>query len=305
MNKDDKDILFNILNENITEESIHNIRKNGETISRHDSDEINIISKTDKQGIDINVKSSVKDKVVQVPVLLTTEGFNDIVYNDYNVDDGAEVTIVAGCAIHNDCEITSMHSGIHTFNIGKNAKVKYVEKHYGCGQVDSNKVINTDTFINLGEGSSLIIETVQISGVTKSTRKTVGILKRGSVLDITEKLMTSSNDAVVSTYNIDLKGEDARANLISRSIAKNDSTQEFISELIGNNKSFGHIECDAIIMDNAKVSSTPKIIANNVEAELTHEAAIGKISGDQILKLETLGLTKEEAEAEIIKGFMK
>lgn len=305
MNKDDKDILFNILNENITEESIHNIRKNGETISRHDSDEINIISKTDKQGIDINVKSSVKDKVVQVPVLLTTEGFNDIVYNDYNVDDGAEVTIVAGCAIHNDCEITSMHSGIHTFNIGKNAKVKYVEKHYGCGQVDSNKVINTDTFINLGEGSSLIIETVQISGVTKSTRKTVGILKRGSVLDITEKLMTSSNDAVISTYNIDLKGEDARANLISRSIAKNDSTQEFISELIGNNKSFGHIECDAIIMDNAKVSSTPKIIANNVEAELTHEAAIGKISGDQILKLETLGLTKEEAEAEIIKGFMK
>ena len=253
MNKDDKDILFNILNENITEESIHNIRKNGETISRHDSDEINIISKTDKQGIDINVKSSVKDKVVQVPVLLTTEGFNDIVYNDYNVDDGAEVTIVAGCAIHNDCEITSMHSGIHTFNIGKNAKVKYVEKHYGCGQVDSNKVINTDTFINLGEGSSLIIETVQISGVTKSTRKTVGILKRGSVLDITEKLMTSSNDAVISTYNIDLKGEDARANLISRSIAKNDSTQEFISELIGNNKSFGHIECDAIIMENAKV----------------------------------------------------
>ena len=305
MNKDDKDILFNILNENITEESIHNIRKNGETISRHDSDEINIISKTDKQGIDINVKSSVKDKVVQVPVLLTTEGFNDIVYNDYNVDDGAEVTIVAGCAIHNDCEITSMHSGIHTFNIGKNAKVKYVEKHYGCGQVDSNKVINTDTFINLGEGSSLIIETVQISGVTKSTRKTVGILKCGSVLDITEKLMTSSNDAVISTYNIDLKGEDAKANLISRSIAKNDSTQEFISELIGNNKSFGHIECDAIIMDNAKVSSTPKIIANNVEAELTHEAAIGKISGDQILKLETLGLTKEEAEAEIIKGFMK
>ena len=305
MNKDDKDILFNILNENITEESIHNIRKNGETISRHDSDEINIISKTDKQGIDINVKSSVKDKVVQVPVLLTTEGFNDIVYNDYNVDDGAEVTIVAGCAIHNDCEITSMHSGIHTFNIGKNAKVKYVEKHYGCGQVDSNKVINTDTFINLGEGSSLIIETVQISGVTKSTRNTVGILKCGSVLDITEKLMTSSNDAVISTYNIDLKGEDARANLISRSIAKNDSTQEFISELIGNNKSFGHIECDAIIMDNAKVSSTPKIIANNVEAELTHEAAIGKISGDQILKLETLGLTKEEAEAEIIKGFMK
>ena len=305
MNKDDKDILFNILNENITEESIHNIRKNGETISRHDSDEINIISKTDKQGIDINVKSSVKDKVVQVPVLLTTEGFNDIVYNDYNVDDGAEVTIVAGCAIHNDCEITSMHSGIHTFNIGKNAKVKYVEKHYGCGQVDSNKVINTDTFINLGEGSSLIIETVQISGVTKSTRNTVGILKCGSVLDITEKLMTSSNDAVISTYNIDLKGEDAKANLISRSIAKNDSTQEFISELIGNNKSFGHIECDAIIMDNAKVSSTPKIIANNVEAELTHEAAIGKISGDQILKLETLGLTKEEAEAEIIKGFMK
>ena len=305
MNKDDKDILFNILNENITEESIHNIRKNGETISRHDSDEINIISKTDKQGIDINVKSSVKDKVVQVPVLLTTEGFNDIVYNDYNVDDGAEVTIVAGCAIHNDCEITSMHSGIHTFNIGKNAKVKYVEKHYGCGQVDSNKVINTDTFINLGEGSSLIIETVQISGVTKSTRNTVGILKCGSVLDITEKLMTSSNDAVISTYNIDLKGEDARANLISRSIAKNDSTQEFISELIGNNKSFGHIECDAIIMDNAKVSSTPKIIANNVEAELTHEAAIGKISDDQILKLETLGLTKEEAEAEIIKGFMK
>ena len=305
MNKDDKDILFNILNENITEESIHNIRKNGETISRHDSDEINIISKTDKQGIDINVKSSVKDKVVQVPVLLTTEGFNDIIYNDYNVDDGAEVTIVAGCAIHNDCEITSMHSGIHTFNIGKNAKVKYVEKHYGCGQVDSNKAINTDTFINLGEGSSLIIETVQISGVTKSTRNTVGILKCGSVLEITEKLMTSSNDAVISTYNIDLKGEDARANLISRSIAKNDSTQEFISELIGNNKSFGHIECDAIIMDNAKVSSTPKIIANNVEAELTHEAAIGKISGDQILKLETLGLTKEEAEAEIIKGFMK
>lgn len=305
MNKDDNDILFNILNEEISEDSIHNIRKNGETVSRHDSDEISIVSKKEKQGIEIYVKSSVKNQVVQVPVLLTTEGFTDVVYNDYNVSDNAEVTIVAGCAIHNDCEITSMHSGVHAFNIGKNAKVKYVEKHYGCGQIDSNRIINTDTIINLGKGSSLVIETVQISGVDKSTRNTIAVLEDESTLEITEKLMTASNDNVLSSYKINLNGVNTKANLISRSIAKNNSCQEFVSELIGNNKSFGHIECDAIIMDNAKVSSTPKIIANNVDAELTHEAAIGKISGEQLLKLETLGLTKEEAEAEIIKGFMK
>ena len=305
MNKDDNDILFNILNEEISGDSIHNIRKNGETVSRHDSDEISIVSKKEKQGIEIYVKSSVKNQVVQVPVLLTTEGFTDVVYNDYKVSGNAEGTIVARCAIHNDCEITSMHSGVHTFNIGKNAKVKYVEKHYGCGQIDSNRIINTDTIINLGKGSSLVIETVQISGVDKSTRNTIAVLEDESTLEITEKLMTASNDNVLSSYKINLNGVNTKANLISRSIAKNNSCQEFVSELIGNNKSFGHIECDAIIMDNAKVSSTPKIIANSVDAELTHEAAIGKISGEQLLKLETLGLTKEEAEAEIIKGFMK
>lgn len=305
MNNEDKDILFNILNEEINDNSVHNIRKNGKTISRNDSDEIKIISKKDKQGIEIFVKSSVKNQTIQVPVLLTTEGFNDTVYNDYNIEANAEVTIVAGCAIHNDCEITSIHSGVHKFNIGKNAKVRYIEKHYGCGQVDSNKVINTDTIINLSESSSLTIETVQISGVDKSLRNTVAVLEMNSVLEISEKLMTASNDEVISNYKIDLKGMNSKVNLISRSIAKSNSSQNFVSELVGNNKSFGHIECDAIIMDNAKVSSTPKIVAKNVEAELTHEAAIGKISGEQILKLETLGLTKEEAEAEIIKGFMK
>ncbi len=304
MNREDNDILFNILNEEIDSNSIHNIRKNGEVISRHSTDEVNIVTKKDKAGIELNVKKGSKGKYVQIPVLLTTEGFNDTVYNDYNVKDDAEITIVAGCAIHNDCEITSMHSGIHTFNIGKNCKVKYVEKHYGCGQIDSNKVINTDTFVNLGENSILEIETIQISGVDKSIRKTNAVLEKNSVLDIFEKLMTASSDEVISTYDINLKGENCKANLISRSIAKNNSFQEFISEMVGNNKCFGHIECDAIIMDNAKVASTPKIIANNIESELTHEAAIGKINKDQLLKLQTLGLTKEEAEIEIIKGFM-
>jgi len=305
MNKDDLEILSNILDGEIDSHQVHNIRKNGESISRYSNENVQIINKENEPGIIVNVKKGVKDVVVQIPVILTKEGFNDTVYNDFNIGEGSEVLIIAGCAIHNDCDITSTHSGIHTFNISKNAKVKYVEKHYGCGQVRENKIINTDTIIKLESNSHFEIETIQISGVDKANRKTNAVLLDDSILNIKEKLLTDEKDEVLTEFEVVLDGENAKTNISSRSIAKNNSVQKFYSNIIANCKSFGHVECDAIMMDQAKIESTPKVVANNVDALLSHEAAIGKINENQILKLKTLGLTEEEAVEEIIRGFMK
>lgn len=283
----------------------YNIRENGKSISRNTTANIDIITKTDKPGIDIVIKPNTKNESVHIPVILTQGGFNDTVYNDFYVGENADVVIIAGCGIHNNTCNTSEHDGIHTFHLAKGAKVKYIEKHYGEGNGTGDKILNPQTILYLEEGSSLEMESVQIKGVTSTIRETKGELGKNTNLVITERIMTTDNQTAKTIFDVDLNGENSSVHVASRSIARNNSTQEFISNVNGNTKCFGHVECDAIIMDKAKVISTPKIVANNIDASLIHEAAIGKIAGEQLIKLMSLGLTGAEAEEQIINGFLK
>ncbi len=283
----------------------YNIRENGKSISRNTTANIDIITKTDKPGIDIVIKPNTKNESVHIPVILTQGGFNDTVYNDFYVGENADVVIIAGCGIHNNTCNTSEHDGIHTFHLAKGAKVKYIEKHYGEGDGTGDKILNPQTILYLEEGSSLEMESVQIKGVTSTVRETKGELGKNTNLVITERIMTTDNQTAKTIFDVDLNGENSSVHVASRSIARDNSTQEFISNVNGNTKCFGHVECDAIIMDNAKVISTPKIVANNIDASLIHEAAIGKIAGEQLIKLMSLGLTESEAEEQIINGFLK
>ena len=283
----------------------YNIRENGKSISRNTTANIDIITKTDKPGIDIVIKPNTKNESVHIPVILTQGGFNDTVYNDFYVGENADVVIIAGCGIHNNTCNTSEHDGIHTFHLSKGAKVKYIEKHYGEGDGTGDKILNPQTILYLEEGSSLEMESVQIKGVTSTIRETKGELGKNTNLVITERIMTTDNQTAKTIFDVDLNGENSSVHVASRSIARNNSTQEFISNVNGNTKCFGHVECDAIIMDKAKVISTPKIVANNIDASLIHEAAIGKIAGEQLIKLMSLGLTEAEAEEQIINGFLK
>ena len=283
----------------------YNIRENGKSISRNTTANIDIITKTDKPGIDIVIKPNTKNESVHIPVILTQGGFNDTVYNDFYVGENADVVIIAGCGIHNNSCNTSEHDGIHTFHLAKGAKVKYIEKHYGEGNGTGDKILNPQTILYLEEGSSLEMESVQIKGVTSTIRETKGELGKNTNLVITERIMTTDNQTAKTIFDVDLNGENSSVHVASRSIARNNSTQEFISNVNGNTKCFGHVECDAIIMDKAKVISTPKIVANNIDASLIHEAAIGKIAGEQLIKLMSLGLTEAEAEEQIINGFLK
>ena len=283
----------------------YNIRENGKSISRNTTANIDIITKTDKPGIDIVIKPNTKNESVHIPVILTQGGFNDTVYNDFYVGENADVVIIAGCGIHNNTCNTSEHDGIHTFHLAKGAKVKYIEKHYGEGDGTGDKILNPQTILYLEEGSSLEMESVQIKGVTSTVRETKGELAKNTNLVITERIMTTDNQTAKTIFDVDLNGENSSVHVASRSIARDNSTQEFISNVNGNTKCFGHVECDAIIMDNAKVISTPKIVANNIDASLIHEAAIGKIAGEQLIKLMSLGLTEAEAEEQIINGFLK
>ncbi len=283
----------------------YNIRENGKSISRNTTANIDIITKTDKPGIDIVIKPNTKNESVHIPVILTQGGFNDTVYNDFYVGENADVVIIAGCGIHNNTCNTSEHDGIHTFHLAKGAKVKYIEKHYGEGDGTGDKILNPQTILYLEEGSSLEMESVQIKGVTSTVRETKGKLGKNTNLVITERIMTTDNQTAKTIFDVDLNGENSSVHVASRSIARDNSTQEFISNVNGNTKCFGHVECDAIIMDNAKVISTPKIVANNIDASLIHEAAIGKIAGEQLIKLMSLGLTESEAEEQIINGFLK
>ena len=283
----------------------YNIRENGKSISRNITANIDIITKTDKPGIDIVIKPNTKNESVHIPVILTQGGFNDTVYNDFYVGENADVVIIAGCGIHNNTCNTSEHDGIHTFHLAKGAKVKYIEKHYGEGDGTGDKILNPQTILYLEEGSSLEMESVQIKGVTSTVRETKGKLGKNTNLVITERIMTTDNQTAKTIFDVDLNGENSSVHVASRSIARDNSTQEFISNVNGNTKCFGHVECDAIIMDNAKVISTPKIVANNIDASLIHEAAIGKIAGEQLIKLMSLGLTEAEAEEQIINGFLK
>ena len=283
----------------------YNVRENGKLAGRQTTAHIDIVTKTDKPGIDIYIKSETKGERVDIPVILTETGLNDLVYNDFYVADGADVTIVAGCGIHNGGKDKSEHDGIHSFHIGKNAKVLYIEKHYGEGDGSGERVLNPTTLVEIDEGGSMTMETAQIKGVDSAIRKTEAVLKDNATLIIHEKIMTHGKQYAETNFRVALNGKNSGAHVISRSIAKDDSHQKYISCMDGNNKCSGHTECDAIIMDNGTVTAKPELNANNIDASLIHEAAIGKIAGEQLIKLTSLGLTEKEAEEKIVEGFLK
>ncbi|MBQ7925246.1 MAG: SufD family Fe-S cluster assembly protein [Lachnospiraceae bacterium] len=283
----------------------YNIRANGESVGRNTTAHIDIVTKTDKPGIDIIIKPGTKKESVHIPVVLSQSGLTEMVYNDFHIGEDCDITIVAGCGIHNGGNQDSKHDGIHSFFIGANSKVRYVEKHYGSGEGTGQRIMNPETRVELAEGSYMEMETVQIKGVDSTKRVTNAKIGDGAKLVITERLMTHGDQYAESEFNVDLDGENSSTNVISRAVAKDNSRQLFLAKINGNNKCAGHSECDAIIMDNAKISAVPEITANCLDAELIHEAAIGKIAGDQLIKLMTLGLTESEAEEQIVNGFLK
>lgn len=283
----------------------YNIRSNGELAGRNTTANIDIVTKEDKSGIDIIIKPGTKNESVHIPVILSESGHQELVYNDFFIGEDCDVTIIAGCGIHNCGTDTSKHSGIHTFHLAKNAKVRYVEKHYGEGDGNGENVMNPTTVVHLEENASLIMETSQIKGIDSTDRVTKGDLKAGATLEVRENIMTHGRQYARTEFEVDLNGEGCSANVISRSVAKQESKQEFFSKINGNAACAGHSECDAIIMDAACVTASPSLTANHIDASLIHEAAIGKIAGEQLIKLMTLGLTEQEAEEQIISGFLK
>lgn len=281
-----------------------NLRKDGVGVIRHSTENVEIKSKEDKPGIDIIVKPNTKGEKVHIPVVITETGVNDLVYNDFYIGEGADVDIVAGCGIHNCGSSNSEHDGIHTFYIGKNAKVKYVEKHYGEGEGTGDRILNPTTIVNMEEGSYCEMEMTQIEGVTSTVRETEANLGKDAKLVITEKLMTHDKQVAKSNVVANLNGQGSTLQIVSRSVAKNESSQAFHPIAVGNEKCRAHIQCDSIIMDHANVASIPEIQANHTDAQIVHEAAIGRINNEQLLKLETFGLDEEEAEAVIVEAFL-
>jgi len=286
-------------------EGAYNIRADGQLAGRNTTANIDIVTKTDKPGIDIYIKDGTKNESMHIPVIIEKSGLQDLVYNDFFVGDNCDVTIVAGCGINNCGTQESRHDGIHSFFVGKNSRVKYIEKHYGEGDGRGTNVMNPTTIVELGEGSYMEMETTQIKGIDSTIRDTKAKCADGAQLVITEKIMTHGSQYAETNFTVDLDGVDSSANVISRSVARDESRQMFNSNIRGNNKCAGHSECDAIIMDSAYVGARPEIVANSVDASLIHEAAIGKIAGDQLIKLMTLGLTEQEAEEQIVNGFLK
>ena len=286
-------------------EGAYNIRSNGQAAGRRSTAHIEITPKDDLPGIDIRILPGTKNESVHIPVILSESGLKDTVYNDFFVAEGCDVTIVAGCGIHNDGAATSEHSGIHTFHVGKNARVRYIEKHYGEGDGNGENIMNPSTIVELDEGAYMEMETAQIKGVDSTQRSTRAKLGKGATLVIHEKIMTHGKQTAQTSFQVDLDGENSSANVVSRSVARDHSHQIFLSQINGNNLCAGHTECDAIIMDKASVRAVPELTANHVDASLIHEAAIGKIAGEQLIKLMTLGLTEQEAEEQIINGFLK
>ncbi|MBQ9978120.1 MAG: SufD family Fe-S cluster assembly protein [Clostridia bacterium] len=283
----------------------YSLRINGKLEGKNSSENIEIVKKEDKPGIDIYIKAGTKNESVHLPVLLSSTGLKELVYNDFHIGEDCDVTIVAGCGIHNSGEKDSEHSGIHSFYVGKNAKLKYVEKHYGDGEGVGKRLMNPTTHIELEANAYMEMETAQIKGVDNTIRTTTAIIEEGATLVVGEKLMTHNDQYAETRFEVDLKGENSGAHVVSRSVARDNSKQLFLSKICGNNACSGHTECDAIIMDNASVSAVPEILANHIDAQLIHEAAIGKIAGEQLIKLMTLGLSEKEAEEEIINGFLK
>lgn len=283
-----------------------NIRKDGKKVERKNTEFVTIESKTGEfDGLDVYVKADAKDAEVHMPVILTVPGLIDRVYNDIYVGDGAEVTIIAGCGLHNDGCSNAKHEGTHRLHIGKNAKVRYIEKHFGFGEGTGERIINPRMTIELGENSKLEIDSSQIKGIDSTVRQTLADLSAGSKLIVSEKIMTHGKQHAETDFRVNLDGEDSISRITSRSFVTEESSQRFISHMIGNNKCRGRVECDAMLKDNGKVTSIPEITANHLDAYLVHEATVGRIAGDQLKKLMSLGLTEKEAEEEIIKGFLK
>ena len=305
MEKIQKDLLEKIADLHGTPEGAYNIRANGALGGRNTTANIDIVTKEDKPGIDIIIKPGTKNESVHIPVVISQSGLTDLVYNDFFIGDDADVVIIAGCGIHNSGDKASEHDGIHTFHVGKNAKIKYVEKHYGAGDGNGENIMNPTTVIEIDDGGYMEMETTQIKGIDSTKRITTAKLGNDAKVVIKEKLMTHGSQLAETEFTVDLNGENSGANVISRSVAKDTSKQVFLSRINGNNKCSGHTECDAIIMDKATVAAIPEITANHIDASLIHEAAIGKIAGEQLIKLMTLGLTEQEAEEQIVSGFLK
>ena len=286
-------------------EGAYNIRSNSALAGRNTTANIDIVSKPDGSGIDIHIKPGTRNESVHIPVVLSESGLKETVYNDFYIGEDSDVVIVAGCGIHNCGVQDSQHDGVHRFFVGKNAKVKYVEKHYGEGDGDGKRILNPVTEVTMEEGSSMEMEMVQIKGVDSTVRTTRATLAADASLVVRERLMTHGNQRAESIYTTELNGDGARADVVSRSVAKDQSYQKFDSRITGNAACTGHTECDAIIMGDARILAVPQLEANNIDAALIHEAAIGKIAGEQIIKLMTLGLTEQEAEEQIVNGFLK
>lgn len=298
-------ILMEVADLHGVPEGAYNIRANGQTAGRNTTANIDIVTKTDKPGIDIRIKPGTRNESIHIPVVVSASGLKEMVYNDFFIGEDSDVVIVAGCGIHNCGDQDSEHDGIHCFFVGKNARVKYVEKHYGEGDGNGRRILNPGTEVYMEENSYMEMEMVQIEGVDSTNRTNSAELAAGAKLIVRERLLTHGSQNAESTYIVNLNGEDSSADVVSRSVAKDTSRQTFNSKIVGNAKCSGHTECDAIIMDDARILAIPGLIANNIDAALIHEAAIGKIAGEQIVKLMTLGLTEEEAEAQIVNGFLK
>lgn len=305
MNNTEKELLKIIADMDGIPSGAYNIRSNGILAERRVTENVDIRNKTDKPGIDIIIRPGTKGETIHIPVIIDASGLSDLVYNDFIIGEDADVTIMAGCGIHNCGDEESRHDGIHTFFVGKNARVKYIERHYGEGDGKGGRNMNPATVVNIAEGGYMEMETSQIKGIDNTDRVTRATVEEGGTLIVREKIMTHGTQRATTDFSVDLNGADSSANVVSRSVAKGNSYQLFKSNINGNNRCMGHTECDAIIMDNAHVDAIPQLGANNVDASLIHEAAIGKIAGEQLIKLMTLGLTEQEAENEIINGFLK
>lgn len=283
----------------------YNFRANSKLAGRNTTANIDIVSKDDGTGIDIRVKAGTKKESVHIPVVISASGIKETVYNDFFIEDDCDVVIVAGCGIHNCGKQDSQHDGVHRFFIGKNSKVKYVEKHYGDGDGEGKRILNPVTEVTMEEGSAMEMEMVQIKGVDSTNRTTIATLKEDAKLVVHERLMTHGTQEAGSIYKVELNGNGSSADIVSRSVARDSSYQKLDLCILGNAECSGHTECDSIIMDNGRILAVPSLEANNVDAMLVHEAAIGKIAGDQLNKLMSLGLTEAEAEEQIINGFLK
>ena len=305
MDKIQKDLLAAVADIHEVPEGAYSLRINGKLHGKNSSENIQIVTKTDKPGIDIYIKAGTKNESVHIPVLIATTGLKELVYNDFHIGEDADVTIVAGCGIHNGGKEDSEHSGVHSFYLSKNARCKYIEKHYGEGDGNGKNLMNPTTYVELAENSYLEMETAQIKGVDSTRRVTTGKVMKNATLIVHEKIMTHGEQYAETEFDVDLCGDGAGTHVVSRSVAKGRSSQKFISRIRGNAVCSGHTECDAIIMDEATVSAIPEILAQHPEASLIHEAAIGKIAGEQLIKLMTLGLTEKEAEEEIVNGFLR